>query len=191
MCKAKNATNEYFCYRILSIVEFYLISNQDIDYQCESNFPGRFAPFFILEEIPFTCENDASQIIHPTIAIGVHAPMRVMQVQAVNTGLVVCCLYWFGVLYWTGVLYVLDWYVVCAGLMCCMYWTGVLYVLDWCVVCTGLVCCMYWTGVLYVLDWCVVCNSHTHTASYIPVACFRTRGGGEISPKIVRMYTGV
>ena len=36
-----------------------------------------------------------------------------------------------------------------------------LYVLDWCVVCTGLVCCMYWTGVLYVLDWCVVCNSHT------------------------------
>ena len=27
-----------------------------------------------------------------------------------------------------------------------MYWTGVLYVLDWCLVCTGLVCCMYWTG---------------------------------------------
>ena len=27
-----------------------------------------------------------------------------------------------------------------------------LYVLDWCVVCTGLVCCMHWTGVLYVLD---------------------------------------
>ena len=33
-----------------------------------------------------------------------------------------------------------------------------LYVLDWCVVCTGLVCCMYWTGVLYALDWCVVCT---------------------------------
>ena len=35
-------------------------------------------------------------------------------------------------------------------------WAGVLYVLDWCVVCTGLVCCMHWTGalnalVLYVL----------------------------------------
>ena len=28
-------------------------------------------------------------------------------------------------------LYVLDWYVVCTGLVCCMYWTGVLYVLDW------------------------------------------------------------
>ena len=48
-------------------------------------------------------------------------------------------------------LYVLDWCVVCTGLMCCMYWTGVLYVLDWCVygldwcvVCTGMVC---WTGV--------------------------------------------
>ena len=26
-----------------------------------------------------------------------------------------------------------------------------LYVLDWCVVCTGLVCCMHWTGVLYAL----------------------------------------
>ena len=49
-------------------------------------------------------------------------------------------------MYWTGVLYVLDWCVVCTGLVCCMYWTGVLYVLDWCVVCTGLVCCMYWTG---------------------------------------------
>ena len=69
----------------------------------------------------------------------------------VCTGLV-CCMYW------TGVLYVLDWCVVCTGLVCCMYWTGALYVLDWCVVCTGLVCCMYWTGVLYVLDWCVVCT---------------------------------
>ena len=69
--------------------------------------------------------------------------------------------------------------------------SDVLYVLDWCVVCTELVCCMYWTGVLYVLDWCVVCNSHTH--DIFPVACFRTRGGGggEISPKIVRMHTGV
>ena len=36
-----------------------------------------------------------------------------------------------------------------------MYWTGVLYVLDWCVVCTGL---MYWTSVFYVLDWCVYKN---------------------------------
>ena len=54
--------------------------------------------------------------------------------------------------------YVLDWCVVCTGLVCCMYWTDVLYVLDWCVVCTGLVCCMYWTGVLYALDWCVVCT---------------------------------
>ena len=52
-------------------------------------------------------------------------------------------------------LYVLDWCVVCTVLMCCMYWTGVLYVLDCCVVCTGLVRCMYWTGVLYVLDWCI------------------------------------
>ena len=59
---------------------------------------------------------------------------------------------------WTGVLYVLDWCVVCTGLVCCMYRTGVLYALDWCVVCTGLVCCMYWTGVLYALDWCVVCT---------------------------------
>ena len=43
---------------------------------------------------------------------------------------------------------VLDWCVICTGLVCCMYWTGVLYVLDWCVVCTGLVCCtcMNWTG---------------------------------------------
>ena len=32
-----------------------------------------------------------------------------------------------------------------------------------------------------------------HTHDIFPVACFRTRGGGggEISPKIVRMYTGV
>ena len=52
----------------------------------------------------------------------------------------------------------LDWCIVCTGLVRCMYWTGVLYILDWCVVCTGLVCCMYWTGVLYVLDWCVVCT---------------------------------
>ena len=63
-------------------------------------------------------------IIHHTSAIGVHAPMRVMLVQAVNTGLVV---QWFGVLYLTGVL----------------NWTGVLYVLDWCVVSAGLV---YWSG---------------------------------------------
>ena len=48
-------------------------------------------------------------------------------------------------------LYVLDWCVVCTGLVYCMYWTGVLYVLDWCVVCTGLVCSMYLTGVLHVL----------------------------------------
>ena len=32
-----------------------------------------------------------------------------------------------------------------------------LYVLDWCVVCTGLVCCN-WTGVLNAPDWCVVCT---------------------------------
>ena len=38
-------------------VEFYSINNQDIDDQCESNFPCSFAPFFILEEIPFTCEH--------------------------------------------------------------------------------------------------------------------------------------
>ena len=55
----------------------------------------------------------------------------------------------------SDVLYVLNWCVVCTGLVCCMYWTGVMYVLDWCVVCTGLVCCMYWTGVLNVI--------HTHT----------------------------
>ena len=30
----------------------------------------------------------------------------------------------------------------CVVLVCCMYWNGVLYVLDWCVVCTQLVCCM-------------------------------------------------
>ena len=57
---------------------------------------------------------------------------------------------WFGVLSMcrTGVLQ------ACTGLVCCMYWTGVLHVLDWCVVCTGLVC-LYWTDVLHVLDWCV------------------------------------
>ena len=58
-------------------------------------------------------------------------------------------------MYWTGVICVLDWFVECTGLMCCiyctMYWTGVLHVLDWCVACTGLVCCMYWAGVFYVL----------------------------------------
>ena len=70
-------------------------------------------------------------------------------------------------------LYVLNWCVVCTGLVCCMYWTGVLYVLDWCVVCNGLVYCMYWTGVLYVI--------HTHGKG----------GGREISPKIVMMSTGV
>ena len=67
-------------------------------------------------------------------------------------------------------LFVLDWCVVCTGLVCCMHWTGVLYVLDWCVVCTGLVCCMYWTGVLYVI--------HTHGFIKFPVACFRTIGRG-------------
>ena len=46
---------------------------------------------------------------------------------------------------------------MCAGMVCCMYrtgmfWTGVMYVLDWYVVCTGLVCYMYWTGVIYVQD---------------------------------------
>ena len=65
-------------------------------------------------------------------------------------------------------LYVLDWCVVCTGLVCCMYWTGVLYVLDWCVVCTGLVCCMYWTGVLYVLDWPYQSNTPARYI-YIPV----------------------
>ena len=67
------------------------------------------------------------------------------------TGGVMYSMYWFGVLYWTGVF---NWTGV-------LSWTGVLYVLDWCVVCTGLVCytgqvcCMYLTGVLYVLDRCV------------------------------------
>ena len=51
-----------------------------------------------------------------------------------------------------GVLYVLDWCVVCTGLVCCMYWTGVFHVLDTCVSCTGLVCFMYWAGVFHVLD---------------------------------------
>ena len=68
----------------------------------------------------------------------------------VCTGLV-CCMYW------TGVLHVLDWCVVCTGLVCCVYWTGVLHVLDWYVVYTRLVCCICWTGVLYVLDWCSAC----------------------------------
>ena len=104
-------------------------------------------------------------IIHHTIAICVHAPMCVMYVRVVFTGLVVLCIYWFGVLYWTGVL---NW-IGCTVLVCFIYWTGllyvpdwywtgVLYVLDWCVDCTGLVCCMYWAGVLIVLDWCVVCT---------------------------------
>ena len=61
----------------------------------------------------------------------------------------VTSMYWSGVLYvWTGVLHVLDWCVVCTGLVCCMYWT-VLYVLDWCV---GLVYRKFWTSVL---DWCL------------------------------------
>ena len=38
-------------------------------------------------------------------------------------------------------------------------------VLDWCVVCTGLVCCMYWTSVLYVLDWCVAKGYQNISAS--------------------------
>ena len=51
-------------------------------------------------------------------------------------------------------LYVLDWCVVCTGLVCCMYWTGVLYVLDWCVACTRLVYALdeYIVGVMYLLD---------------------------------------
>ena len=47
-------------------------------------------------------------------------------------------------------LYVLDWCVVCTGLVCCMYWTGILHVLDWCV---GLVYRMFWTSVLYSMYW--------------------------------------
>ena len=60
---------------------------------------------------------------------------------------------------WSGVLkvldsvfYVLDWCVVCTGLVCCMHWTGVLYALDWYV---GLVYRKFWTSVFYVLDRCV------------------------------------
>ena len=56
--------------------------------------------------------------------------------------------------------YILDWYVVCTGLVCCMYWTGMLDVLDWCFLYAGLVCCMYWTDVWYVMGWCVVCTGH-------------------------------
>ena len=41
---------ESCCYRIPQVVEFYLIYHQDIDYQSESNFPGRFV---ILEGILF------------------------------------------------------------------------------------------------------------------------------------------
>ena len=46
-------------------------------------------------------------------------------------------------------LYVLDWCVVCTGLVCCMYRTGVLYVVD-------LGRCVVWTGVMYFVVWCVV-----------------------------------
>ena len=87
--------------------------------------------------------------------------------------------------YWSGVLYVLDWCVVCTGLVCCMYWTGVLYVLDWYVVCTGLVCCVYWlvccvywtgvlcvlAGMLCVLDWCVVCTGLVCCMYWTGVLC--------------------
>lgn len=41
----------------LQIVEFYFIHNQDIDFQSQSKFPGRFVPFFIFnspEQDPFT-----------------------------------------------------------------------------------------------------------------------------------------
>ena len=70
-----------------------------------------------------------------------------------------CCMYWTVVLN--------------------VYWTGMFYVLDWCVVCTGLVSCMYWAGVLYVLDWCVVCI--THMVSYIPCGLLQEGGGRDLT----------
>ena len=50
----------------------------------------------------------------------------------------------YGQVIYTGVLHVLDWCVVCTGLVYCMYWTGVL---VWCIISSGQVCFMYWTGV--------------------------------------------
>ena len=43
-------------------------------------------------------------------------------------------------------LHVLNWYVVCTGLVYCTYQTDVLYVMVWCDVDS------YWTDVFYVLD---------------------------------------
>ena len=80
----------------------------------------------------------------------------------------------------TGVLYVLDWRVVCTGLVCCMYRIVVLYVLiwcaglmclhvlDWCAVCTGLIRFMYLTGVLHVLDWSVAKGHQDRNGGYEP-----------------------
>ena len=57
-----------------------------------------------------------------------------------------------------------------------MYWTGLLYVLDWYVVCTGLICCIYWTGVLYVLDWCVAEGYQNISGGYEAGSCSGGRG---------------
>ena len=61
-----------------------------------------------------------------------------------------------------------------------------LFVLDWYVECTGLMCCMYWTGVLYVIHT----RLHIFPVACFRIRG-GGGGGGEISPKIVRMYTDV
>ena len=68
--------------------------------------------------------------------------------------------YWTGLadMYWTG-WYVLDFCLICTGLMSDMYWTSAWYVLDFCLICTGrLLSDMYWTSVWYVLDFCLICT---------------------------------
>ena len=90
-------------------------------------------------------------------------------------------------------LYVLDWCVVCTGLVCCMYWTGV--------VCTGLVCCMYWTGHTSPIHQPSTYTSPVHNTLYVlccmysivmlyegenrgwgiaPAPLVKRKGGGEI-----------
>ena len=61
-----------------------------------------------------------------------------------------------------------------------------LYVLDWCVVCTGLVCCMYWTGAVYVLVHntldllcCMLYEGEKRGWGIAPAPLLKREGGGE------------
>ena len=83
-----------------------------------------------------------------------------------------------GLVYCTDVLFILDWCVVCTGLVCCnvldsglLYWTDVLVCYMYWIgaACTGLICCMYWSGVMYILD-CLLevarCPGHYDPETY-------------------------